>query len=173
MGEDDVDLGDGETIAKDASDGGGGGVGELLDDGFVAELLTGSNERMKNGAFDLGEDDLFGELSGFADEDSGGLCHALDDERGGHDGKAGEVVVEVLFGKRDVLECDGPLSGFERFELVDPDPAHVCVCSEGAGESAVVVRPGMSRDGASRESGRGSDFGLHEIDDGADGEDLL
>ena len=116
--------------------------------GGVDEGLAGADEAVERGAADFGEDDFFGEVSGFADEDAGGLGHALDDEAVGHDGEIGIEIVEMLFGERDVFDRHGGGLGIELHEFVDPDRSH----GEGAGLA---------------------DLGLHVVDHGIDGEQGL
>jgi hypothetical protein len=68
----------------------------------------------------VASDDLLCEVAGFADQDAGGLGHALDDQAGGHEGKGREQVVQVLFRQGDVLDRDGASARLEGGELVNP-----------------------------------------------------
>ena len=49
-------------------------------------------------------------LRGLAQQDAAGLRHALEHEGTGHHREAGVMVVQMLFGQRDVLDRHGTLA---------------------------------------------------------------
>ena len=88
--------------------------------GLIRSLLP----LQRTGALDM--------LGLVADEDAARLGQSFEDERRGHDGEAGEVVREVVFGKAKVLDRDRRLARLEGDEPVDPDPAHGVVSTRAA-----------------------------------------
>ena len=99
-------------------------LGDVDDFGGVDDLFAGANEAGEAGLADLGEDDFFLELASGPDQDTRGLGHAFDHERGGHHWEAGEVVMQMIFRQRHIFERNGSHVDFKFFELVDPDPTH-------------------------------------------------
>src|SRR5208337_1396555 len=52
----------------------------------------------------FGEHDLLGEPTRFSDQDPSGLGQPFDDQRGGHDRIAGEMIVQMLLSQCEVLD---------------------------------------------------------------------
>ena len=82
------------------------------------------------------EDDFFLKLFCLADEYASGLGHSFDAEGLRHDGIAGEVVVEMLFGQGDILYCNSTLAAVKLEKFVYPNPSH-------AGSRLLVFSPGQ------------------------------
>src|SRR5262245_12196789 len=91
---------------------------------LVNKLISGASDSVEIGTRDLGEDDLLGKTPRFTDQYSARLGQPLDDQRSGHDGKAGEVIVKMLLRERQILDRPRELPTAELDQFVDPNPTH-------------------------------------------------
>ena len=124
VGEDDLRLG----VQHVALVAGGGDhrpfFADVLDRGGVGERVAGHGLAVEHGLGHLGQHHLLGELVVLADQQPARLRHALDHQRVGDHRVAGEVVVQVVLGQRDVLDGLGVPPALELDEPIDPVPSH-------------------------------------------------
>src|SRR5271157_5333986 len=97
---------------------------QVLEGDLVDQLVTGAGHAQEISSGNLGEDDLLGEPTRFSDQDPSGLGQPFDDQRGGHDRIAGEMIVQMLLSQCEVLDRPRELAAAKFQELVDPDPTH-------------------------------------------------
>ena len=65
-----------------------------------------------------------GEVLALADQPRAGLGHGLEHQHAGHDGKAGKMVGQVLFGQGQVFDRRNPHAGFQRDDPVQEHKSH-------------------------------------------------
>ncbi len=88
--------------------------------------------KMKSRLGDLPQDDTFFPVAVLGDQQSAGLRHALDDQRIGHHRRVREMVVQMLFGQRNIFDARGPAPALELGEAIDPKPTHGAVSGNPA-----------------------------------------
>ncbi len=92
--------------------------------GFVPELISRTCPAVERHLRHFGQDDDVLEVVLLAEQDAAGLSHAFDHQRPRHHGKAGEVIVQVLFRQRHILDGRGVAAAFKFVESVNPKPTH-------------------------------------------------
>ena len=88
------------------------------------DRVAGHGIEVKFGIGHLREHDPAVVVDRIGHQESGRLRHPLDDQRVGHQRRAGEVVVHVLLGQRHVLHGRGLFAPHELIKTIDPEPAH-------------------------------------------------
>ena len=125
-----VGAGFGGLVEPDLAFGASAGRVHAFDRCDIAECAAWRGVSGEFGFVDFGKNNFLAELLGVAYQYAGGLGHAFDDEACGHQRHCGascgcsEVIVEMFFRERHVLDGDEALRGDKFNDAIDPHPTH-------------------------------------------------